>query len=248
MTQVEGALNFRDAGGLPAGEGRQVAKGKLFRSDTLQFLTERDVELLVDEHGLRTIIDLRLDYEVAVEGRGLLESRDVGYHHLPFDVAGTRSEDQGHATPILTGKDPMVPHYLGYLTTMPDSVAGVFRALAGAESVPAVIHCAAGKDRTGVAVAMVLSVAGASDEDIAAEYELSSDYVDAVLDRLRTLKSYGDSISLLPPEMRLTQGTNITRFLEEVRRIYGGVDGYLLARGVTEEQLRAVRENLTEPV
>jgi hypothetical protein len=48
--------------------------------------------------------------------------------------------------------------------------------------------------------------------------------------------------------MRLTQGTNITRFLEEVRRIYGGVDGYLLARGVTEEQLRAVRENLTEPV
>ena len=131
---------------------------------------------------------------------------------------------------------------------MPDSVAGVFRALAGAESVPAVIHCAAGKDRTGVAVAMVLSVAGASDEDIAAEYELSSDYVDAVLDRLRTLKSYGESISLLPPEMRLTQGTNITRFLEEVRRLYGGVDGYLLARGVTEEQLRAVRENLTEPV
>jgi hypothetical protein len=148
----------------------------------------------------------------------------------------------------LTGKDPMVPHYLGYLTTMPDSVAGVFRALAEAGGVPAVIHCAAGKDRTGVAIAMVLSVAGASDEDIAAEYELSSDYVDAVLDRLRTLKSYGDSISLLPPEMRLTQGSNITRFLEEVRRIYGGVDSYLLARGVTEEQLSAVRKNLTEPV
>lgn len=246
--QIEGALNFRDVGGLPAGEGRRVAMRRLFRSDTLQFLTERDIELLVDECGLRSIIDLRLTYEVEIEGRGLLASREVGYQNLPWDVAGTRSEDQGHATPILTGKDPMVPHYLGYLSTMPESVTGVFHTLSRDEAVPAVIHCAAGKDRTGVAIAMVLSVAGVSDEDIAAEYELSSDTVAAVLDRLRTLESYGESITLLPPEMRLTEGRNIIGFFNEARRIYGSLEDYLIERGVTERQLIAVRENLTETV
>jgi protein tyrosine/serine phosphatase len=246
MTQIQGALNFRDAGGLPAGVGRQVAKGRLFRSDSLQFLTEQDLQLLVDDWGLRTILDLRLTYEVEIEGRGLLANRDVAYFNLPFDVAGTREE--GHATPILTDNDPMVPHYLGYLTTAPESVAGVMRAFARAEGVPAVIHCAAGKDRTGVAVGLVLSVAGVSDEDIAREYACAADKLAAVMNRLREMPSYGENISKLPPQMHLTEEDTMLRFFTEMRQIHGGVEEYLLRQGVTEAELSAIRENLTEPV
>jgi protein-tyrosine phosphatase len=235
---IEGALNFRDASVGP------VKPGRLLRSDTLQFLTPRDIDYLVGGIGLRTVIDLRLDYELKIEGRGPLAATEVEHVHLPFTVTGTRVE--GTATPILQEHDPIVPHYLGYLESTPESVAGVFRVLARPERVPVVIHCAAGKDRTGVAVAMVLHVAGVSIDEIAVEYAAGSDKVPAVFERLRQMESYGDTVMNLPAEAKLTKQESIPRFFAEVQRIYGGVDEYLISAGVTEAELVQVRTNLTD--
>lgn len=242
---VEGALNFREVAGLPAAGGRRIAAGRLFRSDTVQFLTQRDVTWLVEDVGLRSVIDLRLDYELEVEGFGLPGSSVPTHHHLPFRVDGTQGT--GDATPILQAKDPMVPHYLGYLRSMPESVTGVVRVLGAEEGVPALIHCAAGKDRTGVAIAVVLSVAGVSHADIAAEYSRNPERISLVMERLRSMKSYGDSIDRLPPEAHLTDARFMTGFLEAMDEMHGGVVPYLQHHGVTDEELQRVRDNLTEP-
>lgn len=242
---IQGALNFREVAGLPAEGGRRIAAGRLFRSDTLQFMTAEDVSWLVDDVGLRSIIDLRLDYELEVEGYGLPGSSVVTHHHLPFRVDGTQGTQD--ATPILQADDPMVPHYLGYLRTMPQSAAGIIRVIGSSEGVPVLIHCAAGKDRTGVAIALVLSVAGVPAEEIAREYGLNADRVALVMDQLRSMESYGDSIDRLPPQAHLTDPDYMRRFLAAVDEIHGGVVPFLRAQGVTDDELQAVRDALTEP-
>lgn len=246
-TGPDGTLNFRAVGGLPTAEGRRLVAGKLFRSDTLQFLSDDAVRYFVEDLGIRTIIDLRMGYELKHEGRGPLENTELVYHHLPFKVTGTSTEDS--AAPILNPDDPIVPHYLGYLTTVPDSVAGVVKALAAAPdtSLPAVIHCTAGKDRTGVAVALVLSAVGVDDATIAEEYAAGADRVAEVMERLRKMASYGDTIDRLPPAANVTPPEYMLRFLAGVREQHGGVREFLLANGVTAVDLVRLRAALTEP-
>ena len=245
MTSIEGLLNFRDVGGVSAGPGLRVARGRLFRSDTPQFLTDDDIDVLVGQLGLRSVIDLRLGYELKIEGRGLLEGTAVAHHHLPVTVHD--SMQVGTATPILQADDPVVPHYLGYLTSAPESIAGAFRVLAQDGALPAVVHCAAGKDRTGVVVAMVLSAIGVPDDEVAHEYSLSQPNIAAVLDRLRGMESYGPAIDTLPPEANLTPPHYMQRFLEAIGEIYGGARGYLMANGVTDDEIAIVRSRLVEP-
>jgi protein tyrosine/serine phosphatase len=217
----------------------------LFRSDTLQFLTDEDGDVLVGRAGLCTVIDLRLGYELRVEGCGPLEETAVFHHHLPFLVQGTTVK--GSATPILNPDDPIVPHYLAYLSNSAESVVGVVHALAAPNALPAVVHCAAGKDRTGVAVAIVLSAVGVNDEEIAMEYAAGGERVAQVMERLRGMPSYGDSVDQLPPAANITPPDYMLRFLTEVRRVYGGVTEYLMSHGVTQDELRRLRDALTEP-
>lgn len=242
--KLEGGLNFREVSRLPTVNGSTIAPGRLFRSDTLQFLTERDVDLLVREIGIKTIVDLRLPYEVETEGFGFPGSSIPQHHHLPFRVDGT--DGTNDATPILQAKDPMVPHYLGYLRTMPSSVTQIIRVLGSTGGTPAVIHCAAGKDRTGVAVAVVLSAVGVPDDVIAEEYARNAERIPQVMSQLRSMKSYGDSIDRLPPEAHLTDPVYMSRFLAAVQDIYGGVRQYLTDHGVSEDELRALTYSLTE--
>jgi len=211
----------------------------------LQFLTNDDVDLLVDTIGLKTDVDLRLGFELEVEGRGLLADADVELAHLPFHVAGAHRP--GSATPILRAEDPVVSHYLDYLEHSPESVAGLIGLLALPDTLPALVHCAAGKDRTGIAVAMVLAAVGCTAQDIAIEYASGADRIAAVMERLRTMESYGESLSQLPPDAHLTPPEYIERFFIAVDARYGSPVDYLFSHGVTEETLAALFEALTEP-
>lgn len=242
---LSGTLNFRDVGGVPVGSDRQIAYGRLFRSDTLQFLTAEDVTVLMDVMGLRTDVDLRLSFELNVEGRGLLGETEVAHAHLPFQVAGAHRP--GSATPILQGDDPVVDHYVNYLGHSPQSVSGLVMLLGQPKTLPALVHCAAGKDRTGIAVAMVLAAVGCTVEDIAVEYAAGSHLIPAVMDRLRTMESYGASLAKLPPEANLTPPEYVERFFEVLRSTYGGPIDYLRSHGVTDAHFEALSEALTEP-
>ena len=248
----EGMLNFRDVGGLPAGPGRRVRRGVLFRGDSPQFLTARGADLLVGTLGVRTEIDLRRAEEAEREGRGPLAGTDVV--HAAFPVTSRRHQPRRHqATPVtdvpVSGdRGDVAEHYVGYLEVSGAAVAGAVRRLADPAALPALVHSAAGKDRTGVVVGFALSVAGVTDADVAAEYAAGSDAVGAVVERLRALPGYAVMIDSLPPESHLTPPEYLADFLATVRARWGGPRAWLAGPGrVPEADLDRLADLLTEP-
>ncbi|MGR6913530.1 tyrosine-protein phosphatase [[Actinomadura] parvosata] len=160
--------NFRDVGGYAAKDGRTVRWQRLYRADSLGWLAGEDLAAFRALR-VRSIIDLRHPYEVEKAGRAP-ETEGQLYQNLPiegrpWDVAAF-SEELG------------VARYLAdrYLEVTEDGVGNLKTALetiARADNAPVVVHCAAGKDRTGVLTALVLSLAGVSEDDIVADYALT---------------------------------------------------------------------------
>ena len=171
--ELDGVVNMRDVGGLPTTDGGQVATGRLLRSDNLQDLTEADVDAL-EQLGVTDIVDLRSDVELQLEGPGPLRARDLTHHHhslfrddlrevtaprRPSCSRGrSRTRTAADAEPRLDD-DYWASHYLGYLAHRPDSVSAALQVVAHSRGAT-IVHCAAGKDRTGTVVGLALSVAG----------------------------------------------------------------------------------------
>ncbi len=180
--QLEGAVNVRDVGGMTTADGRAIRPGALIRSANLQHLTATDVTTLVRDLGVRRVVDLRTDVEVERAAPGLLHAQpDVVVHHLSLypdsdgnaenvvaiDENPADSTDDDAAKPVLPwqgdkltpDRAPVVSSYLRYLTRRPDSIVAALRAIAEPDGAT-LVHCAAGKDRTGVVVALALTVVG----------------------------------------------------------------------------------------
>lgn len=237
----QGADNFRDLGCLTTTDGRRVRAGLVYRSDTLQELTATDVATLVDTVGLRLVIDLRLPAESLREGHGLLGYSSVRLVNLPLDVAG---KEAGEPVPDLA-HDQMAQHYFGYLAPSAASIVAVFDLLATAE-LPAVIHCAAGKDRTGAMSALILAAIGVPGAQIAEDYALSHESAPRVFARLRRLPSYGKRIDRLPDEVRGALPSTMLLFLSEIENRYTSVPALLEELGVTRDTLARVTARLVE--
>ena len=150
LVPLDGCLNFRDLGGYPAADGRTVRWRRVFRSDALHLLTPGDVARIRDELGVRDVIDLRSSAEVRSEGQGPLAAHAVRFHHVPLFDAEVRSEDRERAAQIT-----LADRYVFLAELAGERIARVVRPLADADT-PAVYHCAAGKDRTGVISALLL--------------------------------------------------------------------------------------------
>jgi protein-tyrosine phosphatase len=234
-----GAHNFRDLGGLPTEDGGRTRPGVLFRSDTVQELTEDDVDVFVSRLGLRLIIDLRGPAEVELEGRGLLAGSAVRHVNLPLD-----SNDE-RAIPDLAA-DTLVQHYLGYLLVSAGALATTFRLLAD-DGLPAVVHCAAGKDRTGVTTALLLRAVGVPVDVVAEDYALSGPAVPQILARLRRLPSYADRIDLLPADVHACHAETMAEFLSQVEQRFGSVYGFLRDAGVEPDVVARLRGQLVQP-
>ena len=160
---VESCFNLRDLGGYATAGGRQIRWRRLFRADGLHRTTEEHL----DDLGLVTVLDLRTNDEV--HDRGRFPGTAVDYHHLPmFDVLPTEAELEQWAVPRV-----MADHYLQMLDDGADSIREVFAVLSDPSAYPAVFHCAAGKDRTGVVAAVLLGVLGVPGDVIVADYALS---------------------------------------------------------------------------
>jgi len=168
--------NFRDFGGYAAADGRQVRRGQLYRSDSLGKLRGRDVERL-GALGVRTVIDLRYPWEIASAGR-VPDLAGLAYHNCSIEH---RPYDQAQICACL---DPVRFLADRYAEVLADGVAEIGEALrvtAAAGNAPLVIHCASGKDRTGLLAAILLSLLGVRGGDIAADFALT----ELATDRLR---------------------------------------------------------------
>lgn len=240
---LEGAVNVRDVGGLPTVDGRATRPGVLLRADNLQGLTSADVRRLTGKLGVRTVLDLRTGREVEQEGPGPLRATGVVHHHVSLipeppgepvereiDRAVPHRPDRSGATPT-----DMTGYYVGYLEDAPQALARALRLLADPSTGTALVHCAAGKDRTGVVVAVALSLAGVRREAVVADYASSAERIDGVLARLKATKTYGPSLADTSADAIRPVPGSMERFLDHVDREYGGPHGLAMAVGVEEE-------------
>lgn len=242
----EGALNFREVGGLPTADGtRRLRHGLLYRSGTPQLMSEESARKMAEQLGIQLVVDLRQAQEAEQEGQGGLGAVPHVRLSAPFLVAA--AQQAGSAVPRFQETDPLVPHYLAYLGSSQESVLAMFRALADPGAGPALIHCTAGKDRTGAALILLLDALGIDRRAIVADYVAGADEIAAVFDILIALPSYGERLAALPAEAKNTEPETAARYLAALDDELGGIHEWLRAAGLSDEELDALRERLTEP-
>lgn len=226
--------NFRDVGGLPAADGRQIRSGRLFRSDSLQELGDGDIANFVDHLGIRYIIDLRTAEESVQQGRGPLGSYPIGYLNVPLVDVDAPSGPAGQV--VLT-------QYLQHLDHDPNLPLAV-EMVAHTVRLPTVVHCAAGKDRTGVVLALVELLLGVPEEHVVADYMRTAANLDLVLARLRRWPRYADNMARLPAEIYRCEEHVIRGLLDEMSRHYGGAAGWARQRGIGPDVVQQIRDRL----
>jgi protein tyrosine/serine phosphatase len=237
---VEGCNNFRDLGGHPTADGRRLRWRTLFRADALHHLTPRGVAQLRDELGIRDVLDLRSSGELRMDGRGLLEREPLRHHHLPLYDGEVGPEQRARADEASLGD-----RYFLMLRFAGAPIARVVETLAGAQG-PAVFHCAAGKDRTGVISAVLLGALGVPDELIVADYSASREGLDQVIERLMQSEGYREMFAALPPDTLHAEPQTMLALLERVGGEWGDMRGYLRSQGVSQASLEALARRVLE--
>ena len=252
--ELDGAVNVRDVGGLPTHDGGRVAPGRLLRADNLQGLTAPDVRRLVDD-------ERRADRgRPAHRGRGRArgtraDDARAGGHAPPLLAA----PESGGLTDVDADAEPPPPpaaengggisddrllgYYLGYLRDRPDSIAAALRAVTADSGGAAIVHCAAGKDRTGTVVALALAVAGVTREAIVEDYLATGEVLEAILDRLRSSSTYAADLDSLPADVHRPRRTTMEGLLDAVER-EGGAAAWLQRAGLEADAVAALRARL----
>ena len=216
--KLQGASNFRDVGGYPAAEGRTTQWRRIFRSNHLGHLTEADIEI-VRGLGVKRAFDFRGSDERTA---AVCKVEEIKVHSLPIEptvVAALRARLQARALSSGDALDIMRESYRGYVRLNTHSFRELFTQILQ-DNAPLVIHCTAGKDRTGFACALVLHALGVPDQVIADDYLLTN----------RFYRRDPNASPDLPDEVRQAIGSVEASFLaagfETVRADYGGLENY----------------------
>ena len=212
---LTGVKNARDLGGISTDSGAAVRPLRLLRTARLNRPTEADLAWLASI-GLRTVVDLRQPFEI--------EAWPDNLGDLPVERVNVAPSLDSE------GSGTFFDLYLAWLDGSGHAFADAVHALAEPGALPALVHCTAGKDRTGVLVALLLDVLGVAEKAIVADYLVSNE-------RLTT--DPGDITFQHPISEELISGS-----LAHVRARYGSAEGYLLAHGVSGEEIAALREGL----
>ena len=236
----DGAFNIRDLGGYPTSDGGSVRWQVLYRADGLHRIPAEATSSL-DHLGWRTVLDLRTAAEVDAGAFGPAGPEVI---HLPILRTTWGVPEETDIEPISF----LSTHYLQMLDEGATAIAAAFAILAAPVRLPAVFHCSAGKDRTGVLAALVLSALGVPDEVVASDYQLSAAAVEQLVawlvasrpDLREEMARQPKAFLTCPPEAML-------RFLDELRERHGSVAGYLADIGVGAGCLDELRAAALEP-
>ena len=239
--QFQLVFNVRDLGGLPTHDGRTTRLGRLYRADGVQRLAGADLEA-ARALGLRTVIDLRTDGEIERGGRFPVDAYVVDWHHLPM-IQRMWSEDDLVATSGAV--DFLRDRYIEMLTEGAESLPRIIDLVAVGG--PALFHCAAGKDRTGVVAAVLLGLVGVPHDEIADDYHVTAQAMAAFVDWLTvTYPEAIDAMTSQPPEYLEAPREAMLAFLDHVDDRYGSVEDLARGLGVPDDTIGRLRTTLVD--
>jgi protein-tyrosine phosphatase len=236
-----GTYNVRDVGGYTTHDGRTIRWRTLFRADSLHRLAE-DGQAHLIEAGLQTIVDLRRDDELALAPNVLATSDRVRYVWISLAPNPTNGEGRRELAP-----DSLARTYRAIVDGRWTELREVLTALARPGAFPALVHCTAGKDRTGIVVALLLALAGVDHATIAEDYALSAAYLtdeffaDARVRAEAAGHDWEQYRNLLGCPADLMLAT-----LADLDARFGGVEAYLRQIGLADDQIDALRSALVD--
>ena len=240
----DACYNARDLGGLPVTGGGEIRPGALIRSDILSRLTPAGKRALI-AHGVKTVIDLRLPEQIAEEPSAFVSGQprpgEPVYRILPVE-----NPDSPHFAAV-NDAPSRAENYCLMLEHFQPQIATIVRAVADAPEGGVLLHCHAGKDRTGVVVALLLGLVGVPDTEIAADYAASEDRLWPLYYRMEA-DAAGDLVKLAAIQQKKPTATPETMqaVLDHLRQQYDGVEKYLLAGGVSADEVARLRHHLIE--
>lgn len=256
MVVLEGARNCRDLGGYPTAGGRHVRTGALYRSDRLSTLTPDDLEEL-GGRGIRTVVDFRAGPEVERDRSRLWP--DVT-SHISLPVGDTVDGDISMVDQIFEGRlrsvseDDMTELYLKMIGTYGERFAQLVAIAADIDHLPMLFHCTAGKDRSGIASALLLEALGVDRETVLDDYCLSNELRShqRIEELTPEFAKLGIAIDDVRAILSAPRGV-MAAVLAELDSRFGslsnastptGVEGYLLDHGLDPSALDMLRANL----
>ncbi|RYL94291.1 tyrosine-protein phosphatase [Sporolactobacillus sp. THM7-4] len=218
-------LNTRDLGGYPTNDGRVTQFKRVFRSDAPPSLSAEDIVLL-KRLGVTAAIDLRSQKEIETHPSAFESATDFEYFHCPFAIG---NRDPG-------SKEGVPPLYAEIIADFP-VMRKIMRIIAKQEGA-VLIHCASGKDRTGVVTAILLLSAGACMSDILADYQISYTYIRAQVREI--LRQHPE----LPDYIGRTDMEYMETTLEQFFKTYGDVNRYLEKIGLGPDEISSIKNKL----
>ena len=238
---LEAVHNFRDLGGYPTIDGRTTKWRTLFRADGLYRLTPQDAQTVIDL-GVQTVIDLRTSNEVKTRGTFPVKQFPVNFYHLPIIDATWNNGD----TPVIEDVvEFLVWAYREMLDHASEKFADAIKLIATQDVLPAVFHCAAGKDRTGMLAAFVLSILGVPDEIISADYGKTAEGMKRLIEWAKVKQpELADAYANMPARFSASDPRAMTTVLDGLNLKHGSVQNYLREIGIDEKTFATLRADL----
>ncbi len=243
FAEIEGLLNFRDLGGYESIDGGSTQRGRVFRSDSLHRATPAGRQLLVDRYALTTAIDLRSAEERKRTG---MLPEDLGIRCVHIDVID-RGMNASHNRASIDAATSVGQIYLSMARSSGAAFAEAVTVIAESDG-PVAYYCSAGKDRTGILSALILSLVGVGDDHVMADFAVTDLRAKAITDR-----SMIESPGIEKVWSRLPEGITgapigaMAELIELLRQEYGGWPDYAATHGVTDDTVARLRRLLLVP-
>ncbi len=237
---IDGLVNARDLGGLRTSDGHVVRSRQVIRSDNPRSLTAQGQAALAQDVAPLLVVDLRMTAEVDREGYAIDHgpTRVVNLPMLPQSGVNQEQIDAGAA-------DNLVEDYARQIEVNAGSIVEALRLIADPANRPVVIHCTAGKDRTGIVVALLLGILGVDGETIVADYHVTTANMAPILERIRNAQLYQDNgLATAPTWIFESHPETMRAFLIAMEERYGSAEGWALDKGLSPEEVTRLRETL----